>query len=298
MKRSSVILLALVCVSFLFSSCAEEDRDFTASSRDYYFEGYIYSTNEYSRLTYRKADSSEESILCFDPLCVHGIDCPAYIGGIKPQIIVNRSRDNEVCVYYTDQIIDFDDNTQTENVLYCINTSDGTKTAVLSGLADQINSFYFYGNDIYLTVQSSVMNENGEIVGYGTNFRKVRSDGSNMTQLTQFEEQSVSIAAIAETDGKTVVYWIDYYDNRTLYVSPADFSEKTKLTDNVPLFGNFVVGNTLYYSTDSTITAPALITEAHPADKDKNADGTHTIYPQKTLSAYYKLDLTKTDAEP
>ncbi len=297
MKKNIFMLITLVCVSFLFFSCTKEDYAFTASARDYYFEGYIYSMYENGRLTYRKANSTEENILCFDPLCSHGMDCPAYIWGRIPEMIVARNRDNEVCVYYTDEVFSYEDNKQDEYFLYCINTSDGTKTAVLPGLADAINGFWLYGNDIYMVLQSAVMDEGGSIVGYGTNFYRVHTDGSELTKLTDFEEQSVNIAAITEVKGETVVYWIDYYDNRTLYVSPTDFSEKTKLTDNVPLFGNFVVGNTLYYSTDSSIVAPALVTEAYPSDKDKNEDGTRTIYREKTLSAYYKLDLTNPDAE-
>ena len=297
MKKNILICIALICVSILFSSCAKENYPFTASARDYYFEGYIYSMNENCRLTYRKADSMEESILCFDPLCNHGQDCPAYVSGRQPEMIVARTSDNEVCVYYTDEVFSFENNKQDEYLLYCFNTSTGKKTAVLSGLADRINSFYFYGNDIYMIMQSAVLDESGNTVGYGTNICKVLMDGSELTKLTDFKEQSVNIAAIAETEGKTAVYWIDYYDNRTLYVSPTDFSEKTKLTDNVPLYGNFVVGNILYYSTDSTTTAPALITEAYPGDKDKNEDGTRTIYRERKLSAYYSLDLTKSGAE-
>jgi len=299
MKKNLFCIFAMIMLSLMFlTSCGEEKFSYTASSREFLFEGYVYSINENALLTYRKADGSEENPLCFDPLCEHGNGCPAVTWGRRPDIAVTRNRVGDICVYYTDEVVHFDENMTREYFLYCINMTQGTKTAVFEPQNERIGKFFLYKNDIFVVIQQTTYDENGEAAAYGQNFWRVSADGSDLTQLTNFNELSLNIAAICESAGKTVIYWIDYYDNRTLYASPADFSEKTKLTDNVPMFGNFVVDNMLYYSTDSTITAPALITEALPDDKDKNEDGTRTVYREKKLSAYYKRDLTDPNAEP
>ena len=299
MKKNLFCIFTMIMLSLmLLTSCGEEKFPYTASSREFLYDGYVYSINENALLTYRKADSSEENPLCFDPLCEHGHGCPAVTWGRRPEIAVTRNHAGDICVYYTDEVVHFNENMTREYFLYCINMTQGTKTAVFEPQSEEIGRFFLYENEIYMSIRQTTYDENGEAAAYGQNFWKVSADGSDLTQLTHFDEQSLNIAAICESEGNTVIYWIDYYDNRTLYVSPADFSEKTKLTDNVPLYGNFVVDNMLYYSTDSTITAPALITDALPDDKDQNEDGTRTVYREKKLSAYYKRDLTAPNAEP
>ena len=256
MKKNLFCIFAMIMLSLMFlTSCGEEKFSYTASSREFLFEGYVYSINENALLTYRKADGSEENPLCFDPLCEHGNGCPAVTWGRRPDIAVTRNRVGDICVYYTDEVVHFDENMTREYFLYCINMTQGTKTAVFEPQNERIGKFFLYKNDIFVVIQQTTYDENGEAAAYGQNFWRVSADGSDLTQLTNFNELSLNIAAICESAGKTVIYWIDYYDNRTLYASPADFSEKTKLTDNVPMFGNFVVDNMLYYSTDSTITA-------------------------------------------
>ena len=294
-KLICIAFLALMCV-FVLCSCGEENFPFTASAREFLYDGYVYVA-ETSYVTYRRADSTEAQPLCFDPLCMHAEDCMARRHGLSSEIAVGKNRAGEICVYYTDELLDHEDIMNHEYYLCCINMTQGTKTVVTASKSDMINRFWLYGNDIYLNMQQSVSDENGNIASYGNNIQKISVDGTGLTALMPSQEASLNICAITEIKGETVIYWIETTD-LTLYASPADFSEKTKLAENIRLFGSVLADNMLYYPVENTTVTPAYTAPAHPADNNKNTDGTHTVYAERTLYDYYRLDLTKENAVP
>lgn len=62
MKKNLFCIFTMIMLSLmLLTSCGEEKFPYTASSREFLYDGYVYSINENALLTYRKADSSEEN---------------------------------------------------------------------------------------------------------------------------------------------------------------------------------------------------------------------------------------------
>ena len=74
MKKNLFCIFIMNMLSLMFfTSCGEENISYTASSREFLHDGYVYSINENALLTYRKADGSEENPLCFDPWKIIGV---------------------------------------------------------------------------------------------------------------------------------------------------------------------------------------------------------------------------------
>lgn len=304
-KRILTTAAALVCGAVLASCGASADYPFTAAAEEFRHNGRLYYANSDLILTYMTPEGEERPV-CYDPLCTHvwGMqsECMAVLQYHRPDIMVVSDENGAPVIYYTDEIVHYDENMRRENVLYRIDSAKGTKTAVISGLTDRIGDFYLYGDSIWMTIQFAKYDEQGNETAYGSNIWRMDIDGGGLTQVTDFAEGSVNIAAMGEANGETVIYWVDYNNNQTLYRSPEDFSASEKIAEGVPLYGNFVEGGYLYYSVPGENTAPALSAPAHPADskRDKNPDGTAILRKEKKLSAYYKLDMNAPEkgAEP
>lgn len=306
MKKKMICLWAAVLFGVLFlCSCGGEDYAFTASSSHRcWYDGYVYSMNTNGILTYRKATETEESPLCFDPLCDHrgyrGTECPAYAPGAHQAMAVTRNCDGEFCFYYTDRI------NRPEDIksgiwpfkyrLCCINMQTGQKTVILDEQSEEVLRFYLYGNDIYLLMQGRTKNEDGKYV-YDSQYWKMSMDGSDLIKLPTSEYDVGVIVAVAEVKGRTVIYWLDRYDN-VLYVSPEDFSERTKIAEGLATYEKFVVGNYLYYAIEDPEVIPEMQVKA-PVDGDGPTPGaTYTVYPEAKNAAYYRLNITDPKAVP
>lgn len=307
MKKKMICLLAAVLFGvLLLCSCGGEDYALTASSSNWcWYDGYVYSMNTNGILTYRKATETEESPLCFDPLCEHrgyiGTECPAFAIGARDAMTVTRNREGEICIFYTDMIEHLEDIKSGiwpfKYRLCCINTQTGQKTVILDEQPEEVVKFYLFGDNIYLHMRGRTKNEEGKTV-YQSQYWKMSADGSNLTKLPVPEFNVNSIVAITEMKGRTVIYWLDIYDNNTLYVSPEDFSERTKVAEGLATYEKFVVGDYLYYAIEDPEVIPEMQVKA-PVDGGGPTPGeTYTVYPEAKNAAYYRLNITDPKAVP
>ncbi len=285
-------LLALLALFLMLSSCAktQPDMPFTPSSRSFWYDETVYYTNDDNLLCYSKPKLGEMP-LCLDPLCRHTDEnCTARVI-YYPSLAVTDGADGSPLVYFCDWKIADNETHDIRGALYRFDFSTGKRTALIDGELERFSSFVLFGQDIYLPTQSG---------DYGTAVWRIRTDGSGLTKLYEDPEHTVGIAAVGEKDGGRLLFWVDVEDGYILYVSPADFSEKTRLDENVMMFGNFISDGWFYYGRQSDETSPQLTGSAHPADKnhDKTADGEVILSQERTLYEYMRIPLDDPTVEP
>lgn len=298
MKKKIFCLFAVVLFGMLvLCSCGGgEEYPFMISAKECWYDGYVYSMNTRGILTYRRANETEGLPLCFDPLCEHGEDCLANAHIANQAMLVTRNRDGEICVYYAERVVltgDVADGvSRLQYRLCCINTQTSEKRIILDGQSESITMFCLYGNDIYLLMQKAAKNEEGKTV-YQSDFSKMSLNGGELTELSTTEFTISDILGMAEVKGELTVYWADA---GTLYVSPADFSRRTKLADRVNGNGSFVEGDYLYYAAESETVYPEMRVPAHTLGSSQYTGATHVLYSEAQLTAYYRLDMTDSAA--
>ncbi len=313
-KYVPYLLLAILFAALLMlSSCGEENYPFTAPAdlslmKEFWFEGYGYGVDFMGEVTSfpiyaRKGASDVKEPVCRDPLCDHVHDCPATLPvGTQTFLAVVRNRREEICLYFTDSNEQYRDEYKKwkhKTTLYRLNLDTMTKTAIVSEMTDGVSGFWLYKNDIYLTTAGYGYDEETDRTRFlGYNVWKVPADGGELKQIARFDGMSLSVVGIAQADGRTVFYWIDVNDDYTLYVSPEDFSEKTKLADRVLPFGCSVMGSSLIYAVERVDAEPPFEVEAIPGDGGADEDGMRTVLSDGKLADYYKRDMTDPDAEP
>ncbi len=318
-KVTPYLLLAILFAALLLlTSCGEgEGYPFAAAVciselQEFWFEGRAYGVdtvghNPNQWIYVREGDSNEKKPVCRDPLCDHRGGCPALVSLYGNYLAVVRNGRGEICLFFTDARDLYRDEFKDSHKkydMYCLNLDTMEKTAIFKGMTDQVYGFCLYKDDIYLTIDSYKKDEEKQkMVLTGAGIWKVPVTGGEPKQLTMGDGKfSGEIYAIAQAKGKTYIYWRDHYDNRTLYVSPIDLSEKTKLAENVAI-GSFVVGDALYYAVDHAEAEPPFRVPAVPGDSEADEDGMRTFFApgidsEIRLAAYYKRDLTDPNAKP
>ncbi len=294
MKKILLAAILLIGALLGLTSCQRQaDYPYTEAGSQFLYGEYRYFKNDAHLLAYQSL-GGEEQLVCPDPLCTHdSFECPSFLWSRGDIAVVEE--DGAPVVYYTDEYRDFDADTR-EFRLYRFDRKSGERTVLLRQ-DELISSFWLFQNQIYLDIQCTNYNEEGHMVGIGSNLFVMNADGSDFRQLTDYYENSVRIAGITEEEGERTIYWVNSED-RSLYASPADFSSMTKVVEGVPQFGNFIHDGWLYYTqTDGTKVNP-LIVEAHPSDKNKQADGTVVIRQEKAVSSYWRLPLSDLTGEP
>jgi len=289
-------LLSLLLITLLLlSGCAAKtEYAFTASAKQFMYNGYRYYQNAEGLLAYSSPDG-RENLLCYDPLCTHNFtECPSYLW-FRPYIAVVPGDDGTPIVYYTDRVLDFAADKQTSR-LYRMEMKEGRRT-ILTEQEEMINQFWLYGNELYLTIQYTSYDEQGQASGIGSNLFVMNADGGNLRPLTQYTENSVSIVGITEEKGERTIYWVSHEDS-CLYASSSDFQTTTEVIRGVPLYGSFLHDGWLYYMQKSEKRAEALLVDVHPQDKTPAANGKVTIRAEKQLYACYRMKLSSPDAEP
>ena len=97
-----------------------------------------------------------------------------------------------------------------------------------------------------------------------------------------------------------MVIWGDYNDNQSLYLSPEDFSEETKIFEGVPLFQNFMLDGYLYFARRTERTFPALLIDGYVKDERSSRDenGMVRARQERPEWEYARLALDDLFAEP
>ena len=300
MKKQLLILIALLFLALLTSCSSPEQYPFVNAESEFMFGDILFYTNSEGLLASSTADG-EEHLLCYDPLCTHSsLDCPAYHTD-RSQLAVVMGEKGTPIVFYTAGNRDFDHDIRTYSI-YRLDMASGERTAVLSDQPEIISDFSIYGNCIYFKMQCTQYNEDGHAIYIGNNLFSMELDGKNLRQLTEgtAEEDNVfDIVGITGEYDSPRIYWMESSVlGNSLYVSPADFSEKKKLLDGISFLGNFIRDGYLYYSAKTEETTEALIVPAHPEDKTASPDKSKTIRRGGNKIACYRLDLAKENSPP
>ncbi|MBR4205737.1 MAG: hypothetical protein IKQ92_09695 [Clostridia bacterium] len=291
MKRIGMLLLAL---AFCFASCAasggEEDAVFAASAHVFCGGGYVFSADEYARISYQRGDG-EKMPLCLDPLCTHfGQDCPSFLNWGRPQIAVREGK--APIVFFSDIWVSREDQS-CDGRLYRFDFETGERKTLVEGKFERIHRFCLFGRDVYFSVPH--MEEvNGERTPAGTEIWKVGTDGSGLTKLCE-SESSVTFAAISErnkTRSILVTAVLGGAEPR-LCVTEDEFETLTPLGPDSPAYGVFASDGYLYYARPSGKVLPAMTVPAHPLDKthDFTDDGAAIIRGETPLYEYVRVPL-------
>jgi len=295
MKKIYFAFITVLLLAVLVSCSDKTEYPYTSAESKFLFGDTMFYTNSDHLLAYRTADGTE-NLLCYDPLCTHNsMDCHAYSLG-RSDLAAVEGKDGTPIVFYTAEYIDFKSNNR-EYRLYSFDMASGERNIVLSQ-NEYINSFALHGSSIYLKLQCTQYDEKGSAVSIGTNFFVIDTDGKNFKQLTFFSDNVVDLVGVVGDRGEERIYWINYADNRSLYVSSADFSGETKLMSNLTLMGNFICDGYLYYSVKTEEMTDALIVPAHPSDRYASSDGTVTVRAEKAKTAYYRLNISEENSTP
>ena len=127
------------------------------------------------------------------------------------------------------------------------------------------------------------------------------ADGTGLKELARYEDRdSLSVVAIFEEEGKTMVIWGDSNDAQSLYLSPEDFSEETKIAEGVPLFQNFMLDGYLYFARRTERVFPALLIDGYAQDTRSVRDENGMVRARGEMPEweYVRIPLADPFAEP
>ncbi|MBR4205728.1 MAG: hypothetical protein IKQ92_09650 [Clostridia bacterium] len=292
-----LLILALALLLFL-PSCGSKKpaMPFAADSSEFWYDGRLFYRNDWGRLAYRGV-GGDEMILCFDPLCTHTEEegCPA-VGIVlgHPHLAVTADETGSPSVFIADMYRDKNSEELMPEIKR-LDLADGKMTVLLAPAPGQIWGFWLYGQSIYFTTSADEEKLAGTVVW------KMDADGTGLKELARYEDRdSLSVVAIFEEEGKTMVIWGDSNDAQSLYLSPEDFSEETKIAEGVPLFQNFMLDGYLYFARRTERVFPALLIDGYAQDTRSVRDENGMVRARGEMPEweYVRIPLADPFAEP
>ncbi len=297
MKKHLILALAALALLLLLPSCGSKKpaMPFTACSSEFWYDGRLFYRNDWGRLAYRGV-GGDEMILCFDPLCAHTEEegCPA--AGIvlgHPRLAV-AADETAPSVFVADLYRDKNSEELMPEIKR-IDFAHGKMTVLLAPAPGQIWGFWLYGQSIWFTTSADEEKLAGTVVW------KIDADGTGLRELARYEDRdSLSIVAIFEEQGKTMVIWGDASDAQSLYLSPEDFSKETKIAEGVPLYQNFMLDGYLYFARRTERVFPALLIDGYAEDtrSDRDENGMVRARQERSEWEYVRISLADPFAEP
>ena len=256
----------------------------------FYSNGYLYFV-DHGWLNYTNLKTGQTQVICFDPLCTHDVitsetTCSALsnVNDFESRVLVHDGK-----VWFVAKTLSKTLGAPIYTQLRSLDLDTMKLEVYLEKNELSITDFWFYGDNIYLSMPVVKEKENGHIFySGGSIYRLDKND-----KLTMSLEDTEDVQFQLLSSGEGCVYYRGKFGDETVYKTTPDFSY-TEVAAVLPSVFNVRFYDDYVYYQRQTNNSQRADCPAVEGDFDENISITHCTHSEVSL---YRMKLDGTNEE-